>query len=439
MHKSVENPRGRKRAISGRHFVATSELLKDVSSPVLSFESPCVSRRGRPFSTVFFPVVVLSITLLVEPSCALANRRTHNRFHVAPNMIAHVEDTELDNCHHLDRRKALVTMATAASIVPLAFIYPAAATAELPCSTVKSLEDLSIGDARWTQANQAKIFADNIIVPATFATYASRFLIRYDDGVSSWWNHINKSYSLLPYEQRQSKLGKSFGCLAMSVDLALDQFVRTSEPSSWEYVRTHYGELAELFMKSYGRDAEARRQIGLLFALLPAEHQPVDASDRLATTTIMKEATVVDSPPRILTEDLAALLPSEFQCARIKGTQSFTIDPAISLYEVGVDEEFGQTAIATTFGPLSSTPLKRGLPLYTPNIYVAFGISGGAGCVLTHTVVIPLDVVKTRIQTDPEVSGGLLQGAASIVEREGVEGLLLGAQATIAGYLWCVL
>jgi solute carrier family 25 phosphate transporter 3 len=201
----------------------------------------------------------------------------------------------------------------------------------------------------------------------------------------------------------------------------------------------HYGELAELFIKSYGRDAEARRQIGLLFALLPAEHQPVDALDRLATTTIMKEATVVDSPPRILTEDLAALLPSEFQCARIKGTQSFTIDPTISLYEVGVDEEFGQTAIGTTFGPLSSTPLKRGLPDYTPNIYVAFGISGGAGCVLTHTVVIPLDVVKTRIQTDPEVSGGLLQGAASIVEREGIEGLLLGAQATIAGYLWCVL
>jgi solute carrier family 25 phosphate transporter 3 len=351
-------------------------------------------------------------------------------------MMAHVEDTEKNNCHNINRRKALLSVATAASMVPLAFINPAAAIAAIP---VKSLEDLSIGDARWTQANHAKMFADNIIVPATFATYASRFLIYYDDGVSSWWNDINKSYSLLPYEQRQSKLGKSFGCLAKSVELALDQFAHANESSSWEYVRKQYGELAELFTKSYGRDAEARRQIGLLFALLPAEHQPAGALDRLATTTIMAVATVVDSPPRILTDDLAALLPSEFQCARIKGTQSFAIDPAISLYEVGVDEEFGQTATATTFGPLSSTPLERGLPEYTPNIYAAFGISGGAGCVLTHTAVIPVDVVKTRMQTDPEVSGGMLQGVASIVEREGIEGLLLGAQATIAGYLWCVL
>lgn len=348
--------------------------------------------------------------------------------------MAH-EDTELNNCPIIDRRKALLSVATSASVIPLAFTNPSVAIAESPDSPVMSLEDVLIGEGRWTRANQAKKIANKIMVPATFATYASRFLIQYDDGVSSWWNAINKSYSLLSFEQRQNKLGKSFGSLAMSVQLALNQFIHSNISSS-EYVQKQYEELAELFIKAYGKDSEARRQIGLLFALLPSDHQPAVVLGRLATTTITEEVTVADSPPRSFTEDLASLLPSEFQCARIKGTQSFTIDPPVSLCEVVVNTEFGQTATATTFGPLSSTPLKRDLPDYTREIYTAFGISGGVGCALTHALVIPLDVVKTRIQTDPEVSGGMLQGAVSIAEKEGIEGLLLGTQATIAGYLW---
>jgi solute carrier family 25 (mitochondrial phosphate transporter), member 3 len=61
---------------------------------------------------------------------------------------------------------------------------------------------------------------------------------------------------------------------------------------------------------------------------------------------------------------------------------------------------------------------------------------------------ISLQVIKTRAQTDPdEVDDnnqqseshqrkGIVQSSMSIVEKEGVEGLLLGAQATIVGYFW---
>lgn len=71
------------------------------------------------------------------------------------------------------------------------------------------------------------------------------------------------------------------------------------------------------------------------------------------------------------------------------------------------------------------------------DMYALFGVSGGAGCALTHSVVIPLDVVKTRTQTDPKMStGSLLQSASNIIKNEGLEGLLLGAQATLVGYLW---
>jgi solute carrier family 25 phosphate transporter 3 len=102
-----------------------------------------------------------------------------------------------------------------------------------------------------------------------------------------------------------------------------------------------------------------------------------------------------------------------------------------------VDEEFGQTATFTAAGPLAALPLRRDLPDFTLNMYTLFGISGAAGCAMTHSLVIPLDVVKTRMQTDPDAaSRSLIESAANIVKEEGVEGLLLGAQATIAGYMW---
>lgn len=62
-----------------------------------------------------------------------------------------------------------------------------------------------------------------------------------------------------------------------------------------------------------------------------------------------------------------------------------------------------------------------------------------------------LSVVKTRAQTDPNsadhskvvsinnnnnASVGMLRSSLNIIEREGLEALLLGAQATILGYFW---
>lgn len=338
--------------------------------------------------------------------------------------------------HTISRRQALLSVAGAATLLPLALSSAAAAETTSDLAT-KSLEDLSLGDGQWTQASSTSISTKEMIVPPTFATYASRFLITYDNGVASWWNDKVTAYSLLSEEQKQSKLGRFFGCLSMSVQLAMNQFVQNNDNS----VKQQYEKLAKLFLDKYGKqDKEVQRQIGLLFATLPASDQPTAILERLATTTIESSSfgSPPQPPPRILTDDLAALLPPTYTCARNKGTSSFTIDPPIRQFEVGLDEEFGQTATATAFGPLSSTPLKRDNPEYTPDIYALFGFCGATGCALTHSLVIPLDVVKTRAQTDPDLmsSGGVLKGVASIVEKEGIDGLLLGAQATIAGYFW---
>ena len=135
----------------------------------------------------------------------------------------------------------------------------------------------------------------------------------------------------------------------------------------------------------------------------------------------------------VMSENLSNLLPLEYNAAFINPNESLSIQPPIRLYQVGIGEEFGQAATATAFGPLALNGLRRELPRYTFDIYALFGISGATGCALTHSVVIPLDVIKTRAQTSTESAINI---ATEIVDKEGISGLLTGAQATLAGYAW---
>lgn len=270
------------------------------------------------------------------------------------------------------------------------------------------------------------------MIPATFATYASRVLLHYDEGVASWWQGVVQSCSLIAsYDQREAKLRTSFGHLARSIHNAVAASLQEA-PTPQE----GYENLLQLLLNNYGKDNDARRHLGLLFAMLPQDYQPTKLMSRLCSTTLSTALV----PPQLENwmADFTALFPAEFQCVQVKGTGEYTIYPSISLYEVAVDEGFGQTVTNTAAGPLAALPLQREIPNFTPFMYALFGISGAAGCALTHTIVIPLDVVKTRMQTNPS-SGrnrSMIDSAAQIIQDEGIPGLLLGAQATIAGYVW---
>lgn len=199
-----------------------------------------------------------------------------------------------------------------------------------------------------------------------------------------------------------------------------------------------YVELFKLFIDKYGTTQEARRQIGLLFAILPTPYQPSELKMCIKSSYTTDPLTgALNQVPKNMVDDLKSLLPGEFKCLYDQSAKAFSIYPPIPLYEIGIDEEFGQTATATFAGPIGAKSLERELPNFSMDMYALFGVSGGAGCALTHSVVIPLDVVKTRTQTDPKMStGSLLQSASNIIKNEGLEGLLLGAQATLVGYLW---
>ncbi|KIP05162.1 hypothetical protein PHLGIDRAFT_108564 [Phlebiopsis gigantea 11061_1 CR5-6] len=76
------------------------------------------------------------------------------------------------------------------------------------------------------------------------------------------------------------------------------------------------------------------------------------------------------------------------------------------------------------------------VPQFAPKDYSSFFLAGGLCCTITHAVMTPIDVVKTRIQIDPVYKKfSLLAGAKHVIATEGSAGLLTGFGPTAVGYL----
>jgi solute carrier family 25 phosphate transporter 3 len=67
--------------------------------------------------------------------------------------------------------------------------------------------------------------------------------------------------------------------------------------------------------------------------------------------------------------------------------------------------------------------------------YVKGGFAGGLCCGITHGALCPVDVVKTRIQLQPEVyNRGMIGGFRQVIAAEGMAGLATGLGPTVVGY-----
>ena len=391
------------------------------------------------------PLYAISASMVLHSSLAfqsgrsfvgsLSSRQASTRFadSGSPRLPLCDQKDEVASPADLSRREALASMAAAAALYPLAVQAMSESS-----SSSKSLEDVELGKGSWStlgQSGKSRVNSTEIVVPAYFATYAARFLINYDEGVSAWWNNMKGTYSLLSEDEQRNKLGLGFGNFAASVQVSINKFVSESE-NSIGADQGAWGGLFARFMDNYGRSDDAIRQICILFSLLPQNLQPSSQLQQFKSSSTPQKDVAQILLSEFLSADLSTLLPNTYGCLPNALQSAFVIYPSIDLFEVGVNEEFGQAVTATSFGPLSSVTLTRDMPKYTPDIYALFGISGATGCALTHSIVIPLDVVKTKAQTDPEDYANIFSGATRIVREEGFQGLLTGAQATLAGYFW---
>ena len=62
------------------------------------------------------------------------------------------------------------------------------------------------------------------------------------------------------------------------------------------------------------------------------------------------------------------------------------------------------------------------------------GFGGVLSCGITHTALVPLDLVKCRIQVDPAKYGGVFNRFRVSVREEGIRGLAKGWAPTLIGY-----
>jgi solute carrier family 25 phosphate transporter 3 len=69
------------------------------------------------------------------------------------------------------------------------------------------------------------------------------------------------------------------------------------------------------------------------------------------------------------------------------------------------------------------------------DLYARFGLAGALGCAVTHGALTPVDVVKTRIQLEPEIyNKGMISGFRQVISKEGAGALLTGLGPTVLGY-----
>ena len=81
------------------------------------------------------------------------------------------------------------------------------------------------------------------------------------------------------------------------------------------------------------------------------------------------------------------------------------------------------------------TPVKGGSSSKSKASDPRFFIAGGASAAISHGYTVPIDVVKTKIQIEPELEGlSLLEATKQIIQEEGPGELLVGLGPTVVGY-----
>jgi len=90
-------------------------------------------------------------------------------------------------------------------------------------------------------------------------------------------------------------------------------------------------------------------------------------------------------------------------------------------------------AVDPSFGPRGRSPIEREKNL-SPSTYLRFMVSGALCCSVVHLGVTPLDVVKTKLQTDPVNYPGPIVAFKKIVDEEGLSTFFSGWAPTFVGF-----
>jgi len=75
------------------------------------------------------------------------------------------------------------------------------------------------------------------------------------------------------------------------------------------------------------------------------------------------------------------------------------------------------------------------VPMSAASLYSRYALAGGLCASYSHTILVPIDVVKTRLQVTSGEYTGMLDAIRKISQREGYSALTLGLAPTTLGYI----
>ncbi|KAL3917263.1 MAG: hypothetical protein SGPRY_006473 [Prymnesium sp.] len=280
--------------------------------------------------------------------------------------------------------------------------------------------------------------------PEPFTLYLARLMLNYDQSSAAWYDLVCDALpSWWTESERDKLLSQQVASFAASLSYRLSP--STTAHSAGE--RERASALWHSLLRAYGGQLEARQQIALLFCLLPPSSQPVAAMrteleptpGRAATAT----AVAYGVPPTSTLASASTPLPSirsgEVDSSVFRAPRGLLPSSMLPVWDSTTNsfslpgELANPDVMGNYLGSVSRSPLTKEIDLSSA-IYGGFMVAGGCGCALTHLAVVPLDVVKTRIQTRPGVYSGFKNAFDSIRMEEGIGMLFQGAGATGVGY-----
>ena len=107
-------------------------------------------------------------------------------------------------------------------------------------------------------------------------------------------------------------------------------------------------------------------------------------------------------------------------------------NPFASPFAQSDDELLPRRKIAFAAAAAPANPGE--VPYGSLEYYAKCAFGGALSCGLTHTAVVPLDLVKCRIQVDPAKYKSIVTGFKVSVAEEGARGLAKGWAPTLIGY-----
>ena len=94
------------------------------------------------------------------------------------------------------------------------------------------------------------------------------------------------------------------------------------------------------------------------------------------------------------------------------------------------------TPLDPEFGPRGRSPIERERQLDVAS-YLRFCLSGAVCCAGVHLIVTPIDVLKTKVQTNPEKYPGAVAAFKKVVADDGIGGFFAGWLVTFMGwFVW---